>query len=183
MRSPGRRQSGWERSAGLFAALTGHRMSRSSRSCSRRRAPASCRRIFRRRRFFSVTSDRASSATASAVLACSLSVRIAAGDRLACAPRGFAFDSTVTLCRRLARREKWYVTHRESAYQRAALRFGKHAPVTAIVIAVDVVLALLCWIGLTRPGMWGAVVSRLRSRFSCSFTGRRRSTRHGARLT
>ena len=71
----------------------------------------------------------------------------------------FAFDSTVTLCRRLARREKWYATHRESAYQRAAVRFGRHAPVTAIVIAVDVVLALLCWIGWTRPGMWGPVVS------------------------
>lgn len=71
----------------------------------------------------------------------------------------FAFDSTVTLCRRLARREKWYVTHRESAYQRAALHFGKHAPVTAIVIGVNVILALLCWIGLTRPGMWGAVVT------------------------
>lgn len=71
----------------------------------------------------------------------------------------FAFDSTVTLCRRLVRREKWYVTHRESAYQRAALRFGRHAPVTAIVIVVDVILALLCWIGWTRPGMWGPVVS------------------------
>jgi Fuc2NAc and GlcNAc transferase len=71
----------------------------------------------------------------------------------------FAFDSTVTLCRRLARREKWYVTHRESAYQRAALRFQRHGPVTAIVIAVDVVLATLCWIGLTRPGTWGLVVT------------------------
>jgi Fuc2NAc and GlcNAc transferase len=71
----------------------------------------------------------------------------------------FAFDSTVTLIRRLARGEKWYLTHRESAYQRAALRFGKHAPVTAIVIAVDVVLAVLCWIGFTTAGMWGSVVS------------------------
>jgi Fuc2NAc and GlcNAc transferase len=69
----------------------------------------------------------------------------------------FAFDSTVTLCSRLVCREKWYVSHRESAYQRAALRFGRHAPVTAIVIAVDVILALLCWIGWTRPGMWGPV--------------------------
>jgi Fuc2NAc and GlcNAc transferase len=71
----------------------------------------------------------------------------------------FAFDSTVTLLRRLARREKWYVTHRESAYQRAAVHFGRHAPVTAIVIAVDVILAMLCWIGLTRPGVWGPVVT------------------------
>jgi Fuc2NAc and GlcNAc transferase len=64
----------------------------------------------------------------------------------------FAFDSTVTLCRRLARREKWYVTHRESGYQRAAAYFGRHAPVTAIVLAADVVLAGLCWFGWIRPG-------------------------------
>lgn len=70
----------------------------------------------------------------------------------------FAFDSTVTLCRRLARREKWYVTHRESGYQRAALRLGKHWPVTAIVLGVNVVLALLCWIGYTDPrGLWAEV--------------------------
>jgi Fuc2NAc and GlcNAc transferase len=71
----------------------------------------------------------------------------------------FAFDSTVTLLRRLARREKWYVTHRESAYQRAAVHFGRHSPVTAIVIAVDVILAVLCWVGLTRPGAWGTIVT------------------------
>jgi Fuc2NAc and GlcNAc transferase len=64
----------------------------------------------------------------------------------------FAFDSTATLCRRLLRREKWYVTHKESAYQRAAVYFGRHAPVTAIVLAADAVLAGLCWFGWVRPG-------------------------------
>ena len=70
----------------------------------------------------------------------------------------FAFDSTVTLLRRIVRGENWRTTHRESAYQRAALRFGHHGPVTIVVLVADVVLAALCWFGWKSPQWWPAVV-------------------------
>ncbi len=70
----------------------------------------------------------------------------------------FAFDSTVTLCRRLVRREAWHVTHRESAYQRAALRFRGHGRVTLFIMAVNVMLAALCWIGWMIPMLWASVL-------------------------
>lgn len=70
----------------------------------------------------------------------------------------FAFDSTVTLCRRLIRREKWNVTHRESGYQRAALRVGRHGPVTLFIVGISIVLAGLCWIAWQTPRLWGPIM-------------------------
>jgi len=50
----------------------------------------------------------------------------------------FVTDSTVTLLRRLIRRERWYEPHRIHAYQWLSRRFGSHRPVTLIAIAVNV---------------------------------------------
>ncbi len=71
----------------------------------------------------------------------------------------FAFDSTVTLCRRIIEREVWFSTHRSSAYQRVAFRLGRHGPVTAAAMAVNIVLAGLCWIGWSAPNTWPIVVA------------------------
>lgn len=53
----------------------------------------------------------------------------------------FLVDATFTLLRRMLRREKWYNAHRSHAYQHAALRYGRHRPVTMAVMAIN-----LCWL-------------------------------------
>jgi Fuc2NAc and GlcNAc transferase len=63
----------------------------------------------------------------------------------------FVVDATVTLVRRLVRRERVHQAHRSHAYQHAALRAGAHRPVTLAVGAVNlfwlVPLALLVGTG------------------------------------
>jgi Fuc2NAc and GlcNAc transferase len=49
----------------------------------------------------------------------------------------FVTDASLTLLRRMARRERWYEPHRLHAYQRLSRRFGAHRPVTVIAIAVN----------------------------------------------
>jgi Fuc2NAc and GlcNAc transferase len=53
----------------------------------------------------------------------------------------FVVDATVTLFRRLQRREKVYQAHRSHAYQRTARLRGAHAPVTLAVAVINV-----CWL-------------------------------------
>lgn len=53
----------------------------------------------------------------------------------------FIVDATFTLLRRLLRGEAIYQAHRSHAYQVAARRMGKHAPVTGLVAAIN-----LCWL-------------------------------------
>lgn len=53
----------------------------------------------------------------------------------------FVVDATVTLLRRLARRERVYEAHRSHAYQSASRRIGSHRPVTLAVGAIN-----LCWL-------------------------------------
>jgi Fuc2NAc and GlcNAc transferase len=65
----------------------------------------------------------------------------------------FLVDSTVTLLRRLARGDRWFEAHRTHAYQVLARRFGRHKPVTLIVMVVN-----LFWL---LP--WAYVASRLPS--------------------
>lgn len=50
----------------------------------------------------------------------------------------FVVDATMTLLRRLVRREKVYEAHRSHAYQQAALRTGSHRRVTLAVGAINV---------------------------------------------
>jgi Fuc2NAc and GlcNAc transferase len=54
----------------------------------------------------------------------------------------FVSDATVTLIRRLLRKQKPHVAHRSHAYQHLAIRFGSHAKVSLLVLAVNVVWLL-----------------------------------------
>lgn len=63
-------------------------------------------------------------------------------------PGVFVADATITLLRRMARREKWYDAHRSHAYQHAAAFYGSHRPVTLVVTAINLFwllpLSVLC---------------------------------------
>ncbi|CAN5923545.1 glycosyltransferase family 4 protein [soil metagenome] len=50
----------------------------------------------------------------------------------------FIVDATMTLFRRLARRERIYEAHRSHAYQHATQRIGRHGPVTLVTGAINV---------------------------------------------
>lgn len=56
----------------------------------------------------------------------------------------FLVDATITLCRRLLRRERVYQAHRTHAYQWLARRWGSHSSVTIAVIAIDLIWLLPC---------------------------------------
>ena len=56
----------------------------------------------------------------------------------------FLADSTLTLLRRLARRERIFDAHRLHAYQHLSRRWGGHRPVTLLAIAVNIVWLLPC---------------------------------------
>jgi len=64
----------------------------------------------------------------------------------------FVADSGVTLGRRLARRERFYEAHRIHAYQWLARRFGRHAPVTLLYAAINVLWLLpMAWLSVRAP--------------------------------
>ena len=65
----------------------------------------------------------------------------------------FVFDATVTLARRVARRERFYEAHRSHAYQRAVQAGWPHARVTSAVLAVNAGLAALAALGWLRPAL------------------------------
>jgi Fuc2NAc and GlcNAc transferase len=56
----------------------------------------------------------------------------------------FLVDATLTLLRRVLRGDRWFEPHRTHAYQRLARRWNAHLPVTAAVVAIDVIW-LLPW--------------------------------------
>jgi len=74
----------------------------------------------------------------------------------------FVVDATVTLLRRVARRERFWEAHRCHAYQHAARRCGAHLPVTLAVGAINVCwllpMALLVALGLV-DGLFGVVIA------------------------
>jgi Fuc2NAc and GlcNAc transferase len=53
----------------------------------------------------------------------------------------FVVDATITLLRRMVRGEPVHEAHRSHAYQRAAIRYGGHRPVTLAIGAIN-----LCWL-------------------------------------
>lgn len=64
----------------------------------------------------------------------------------------FLVDGGLTLLRRALRGEALTSAHREHAYQRHALRYGSHRPVTLAVLALDLVWLLpLAWLALRFP--------------------------------
>ena len=70
----------------------------------------------------------------------------------------FIVDATVTLVRRMARREKFYLAHRTHAYQHAAVRWG-HQRVTLAVGAVNVfwLIPLALAVATTRLNAFSAI--------------------------
>jgi Fuc2NAc and GlcNAc transferase len=54
----------------------------------------------------------------------------------------FVSDATVTLIRRLVRKQKPHVAHRSHAYQHLAIRLNSHAKVALLVLAVNIVWLL-----------------------------------------
>jgi Fuc2NAc and GlcNAc transferase len=50
----------------------------------------------------------------------------------------FVSDATVTLIRRLLRKQKPHVAHRSHAYQHLAIRLNSHAKVALLVLAVNI---------------------------------------------
>jgi Fuc2NAc and GlcNAc transferase len=74
----------------------------------------------------------------------------------------FIVDATLTLFRRLLRGEKIYEAHRSHAYQFASRQYGRHLPVTLMVLAINVfwllpiAASVLFW-GL--EGVWGVFLA------------------------
>jgi Fuc2NAc and GlcNAc transferase len=74
----------------------------------------------------------------------------------------FVSDATITLIRRLARKQKPHVAHRNHAYQHLAIRFNSHAKVSLIVLAINVVwlLPIAFFVADNQiPGTTGVVIA------------------------
>ena len=54
----------------------------------------------------------------------------------------FVSDATITLIRRLLRKQKPHVAHRSHAYQHLAIRFNSHFKVALLLLAVNIVWLL-----------------------------------------
>jgi Fuc2NAc and GlcNAc transferase len=63
----------------------------------------------------------------------------------------FFADATVTLFRRIFRREPWYTAHRVHAYQRAVQAGWSHARVSRVVLLLNLGLAALAWFATRWP--------------------------------
>jgi Fuc2NAc and GlcNAc transferase len=50
----------------------------------------------------------------------------------------FVSDATITLIRRLLRKQKPHVAHRSHAYQHLAIRFNSHTKISLVVLAINV---------------------------------------------
>ncbi|HVF39214.1 MAG TPA: glycosyltransferase family 4 protein [Gemmatimonadaceae bacterium] len=66
----------------------------------------------------------------------------------------FIFDATVTLGRRIAHGERWYHAHHSHAYQRMVQAGRSHAQVSSMVLAINLVLALLAIVAWLRPKLF-----------------------------
>jgi Fuc2NAc and GlcNAc transferase len=76
----------------------------------------------------------------------------------------FVVDATLTLLRRLVRRQKPYEAHRSHAYQYAARKYGAHRPVTLAVGAINLLwllpLSMLVGLGYV-DGVIGLLIAYL----------------------
>jgi UDP-N-acetylmuramyl pentapeptide phosphotransferase/UDP-N-acetylglucosamine-1-phosphate transferase len=80
-------------------------------------------------------------------------------------PLYYLADATITLGRRILRRERVWEAHRQHFYQRALGSDGNHAAVARLVLAADALLVVLALLALTRPrlalALAGLVVATL----------------------
>ncbi|MEQ8246953.1 MAG: hypothetical protein RID42_04660 [Alphaproteobacteria bacterium] len=74
-------------------------------------------------------------------------------------PMYYLMDATLTLLRRLVRREALMRAHRSHFYQRAARRLGAHAPVSRIVLILNVVLIGLAYTSAHQPDIQGVLLA------------------------
>ena len=66
----------------------------------------------------------------------------------------FVADATVTLVRRIVRRERWHEAHRSHAYHALARRWNSHRRVTMLLWSLNVAIALpLAAISVMEPGI------------------------------
>ena len=64
----------------------------------------------------------------------------------------FVIDATLTLARRIIRREPWYLAHHCHAYQHASRRWSSHKMVTSAIILINVTWLLpLAWLAAVFP--------------------------------
>lgn len=76
----------------------------------------------------------------------------------------FVVDASLTLLRRLLRRQRVYEAHRSHAYQSASRQAGSHRPVTLAVIALNLLWLLPCaWLAVSGllPGLVALLVAYL----------------------
>jgi Fuc2NAc and GlcNAc transferase len=75
----------------------------------------------------------------------------------------FLVDSSATLLRRVVRGDRWLEAHRTHAYQCLARRWHGHRPVTATILAVNLLWLLpLAWLAETlREKAWWCVAAAL----------------------
>jgi UDP-N-acetylmuramyl pentapeptide phosphotransferase/UDP-N-acetylglucosamine-1-phosphate transferase len=66
-------------------------------------------------------------------------------------PLYYLADASLTLLRRLWRRERFWQAHRQHFYQRALAPDGDHGAVALLVLAGDAALLALAWLALSRP--------------------------------
>ena len=74
----------------------------------------------------------------------------------------FVSDATITLIRRLLRKQKPHVAHRSHAYQHLAIRFNSHAKVSLVVLAINAVwlLPIAFFVADNQiPGTTGVVIA------------------------
>jgi Fuc2NAc and GlcNAc transferase len=70
----------------------------------------------------------------------------------------FFVDATLTLVRRIVRRERWYTAHRGHAYQRATQIGWSHAQVTSVILGLNGGLGILGALSLRRPALMPAAL-------------------------
>lgn len=71
-------------------------------------------------------------------------------------PLYFVVDATLTLLRRIARRERFWEAHREHAYQRAILAGATHSDVAVRLAILNVALIGLAVVSLVYP-LWALI--------------------------
>ncbi len=80
-------------------------------------------------------------------------------------PLYYLMDATITLIRRLLRREHLLEAHRRHFYQQAARRFGSHARVARTILGLNIALVALAYASAVQPdrqALWlvvGAVLT------------------------
>ncbi len=75
--------------------------------------------------------------TIGAIILAGWQVDPAVGMAIAILPAIFVTDATLTLLRRIARRDRIHEAHRTHAYQHLAIKIGRHLPVTMYVVAIN----------------------------------------------